>query len=132
MHLDFLNENHPTGQIKGGYIIVRGHLLPATYGTNVSFDPNIAQNYLLFDGKEIGTTTVFFDEGERKPAEDEHFFCLPIFVDPSFFRITGLILLPTKKEAEYQRIGLFKAIDKDVVDRFHPVDKNSKTAIGII
>ncbi|KAL9117110.1 MAG: hypothetical protein Q9187_006358, partial [Circinaria calcarea] len=115
IHIDLLDENHPTGQIKGGYIVVQCHLVPANYRTNASFDPNIAQNYLLFDGKEIGTTTVFFDEAERKPSEDEPIFCLPIVVYRSYTGVQGLILLPTrKKAAEYQRIGLFKAGDKAV------------------
>lgn len=133
IHVDLLDENHTTGQIKGGYMIVRGHLLPATYRTNISFDPNTAQNYLLFNGNEIGTTTVFFDEPGKKPSEDETIFCLPIFVTPSFSGVGGLILQNTKrKEAEYTRIGRFKAKDKDVVDVFHLDDNNSKETITII
>ena len=89
-------------QIKGDYIIVQGRLLTATYRSNTSFDPNIAQNYLLFDGKEIGTTIIYFDEAGGKPSENEIIFCLPIFVSPSFSRVSGLILLPTRiQKAEY-------------------------------
>ena len=113
-HIDLLNDNHPTGQIIGGHIIVSCHLLQATHGRRIFSDLNIPTDYLLFEGCEIGTTQVFFDEASKKPANDEFVFCLPISGSLESHRWMGLVLSPTSAhEAEYQRIGFYQATDED-------------------
>ena len=114
VHIDLLDDSHPTGQITGGYLIVNCYLILATCGFRTSSDPNIPQDYLLFDGREIGTTQIHFDEACRKPIKDEPLFCLPISGSVDSHRWSGLVLMLTSnQQAEYQRIGLYKAADKD-------------------
>ena len=134
IHIDLLDKNHPTGQIKGGHIVMCCQLLSATHGARISSDPNIPQNYLLFNGQEIGTTQIFFDEAARKPAKNELIFCVPISYERNTFRISGLVLSPTTGErgAEYQRIGLFKAAEKEFFDKIDGNECPSRNIIDII
>ena len=134
-HVDIklLDGNHPTGPITGGHMVISCYLLPATHAIRNSSDPDTSRDYLLFDGLEIGTTQIFFDETDKKPAKDELIFCLPISGSLDSHRWSGLVLSPTaNNEAEYQRTGVFKASDKKFSDFCAMENACSKTTLKIV
>ena len=131
--IELIDKNNPTGQIKDGNIVVRAHLLRATQGVRKSSDPNIAPDYLLFDGRELGRTQVLFDEAAGKPAKDEIMFCLPVRSRGEVIKAEGLLLSPIGKQvAEYRRIGLFRAHDADFTDLLNQQSDDSKRTFTII
>ena len=110
LHIELQNKSHPTGQIRAGHMIVRCSLQPVTYKSIPSFSVLVPKYCLLKNGENLRDTLVFFDEVAQKPAEGEVIFCAPVIKEKNF--ISGLILRPTTREMEYERVGMFKAVNE--------------------
>jgi Heterokaryon incompatibility protein (HET) len=117
--VDLVNDGDPSGQMRGGSIVVRGHLRSASWKQEDGLD------VLVLDGKRgdrlpescaVGSNFRYFrlarDTESMFPVKD--IFCLlltrHLSDEMNFDMIMGLVLRSTEVEDTYQRIGYFEAI----------------------
>jgi hypothetical protein len=115
--IDLANPDHPTGEIKGGYIALQGLFKSANLGINTACDPDEERYYLIFDGQKLDDLWLSFDEAKMKSACTDTLFCLPVLRASDEPYCQGLILVPTgKKTSEYSRFRIFQDKGKEWCD----------------
>jgi hypothetical protein len=121
--VDYVDENERTGGIRGGHIKLRGLFRAAKWTQDEHMES------IVIDGKsgkqllvppedpslpKVDSFKIQRDTGEEFPTKD--IFCLPIRLSVSQRAVSvnnpiieGLILMPTKEEDTFERIGHFEA-----------------------
>jgi hypothetical protein len=123
VHVDLVNEFERTGDIKGGHIKLRGLLRAAQWTQDghlesIVIDGKSGNQLLVPPEDPLSSKADSFliqrDTGMEFPVKD--IFCLPIRLSVSQRTVSfqnpiieGLILMPTKDENIFERIGYFEA-----------------------
>jgi Heterokaryon incompatibility protein (HET) len=117
--VDLVNDGDPSGQMRGGSIVVRGHLRSASWKREDGFDA------VVLDGKHgdpmhelrpilevSGCFLLTRDTESMFPAKEISCLLLSryLFDGRSLETIEGLVLRSTEVKDTYQRIGHFQAI----------------------
>jgi hypothetical protein len=121
--VDLFNETERTGDMRGGHIKLRGCLRSAKWTQeghieSIILDGKSGMQFLVPTANlpcpKVNSFLIQRDTGMEFPVKD--IFCLPIrmtasrrgvsFVNPV---IEGLVLMPTKEENTFERIGYFEA-----------------------
>jgi hypothetical protein len=126
--IDLVNDNEPTGDMRGGSLIVTGRLRAASWirkgdvdhavldglhSEDILYRPTVEQRQL----PDLDTIVLQRDTGDEFPTED--IFLLPVRSGLSSRRATpkqeviqGLVLALAGERDAYQRLGFFEAVGK--------------------
>lgn len=130
-NVSLVDDENPTGQIKGGIVHVCGQLEWISLRRNSDTGITKRQEYNATgkDGVQQGLVWVSFDEKENTPKDV--FFMAVTYCWENI--IEGLLLVPTMhKPMEFKRVGHFRTCSSETTTCLLEMGKGMKTTLSIV